>query len=59
MFPGEKEAMQIELIYDKCGTPPEETWPGLNELKFFPELGPKKPVSRQIREFLMSKCNAK
>lgn len=48
----------MELIYDKCGTPNEVIWPGVSELKFFKECGPKREIKRQIKEFL-KKTNQK
>lgn len=52
LFPGDKEEREIELIYEKCGIPTEENWPGLNELKLYKELAPKKEHKRIIKEYL-------
>ena len=57
MFPGDKEEKQIELIYEKCGVPNEQNWPGVGELKLVKEFAPKKDHKRQLREFLKKSNN--
>jgi len=41
--------MVIQLIYERCGTPSEEDWPGVSTLRLWQEFGPKKPFPRKIR----------
>ena len=53
LFPADKEQKVLELIYEKCGTPTEETWPGMNQLKHFKQLGPKKFQPSRLREELL------
>ncbi len=50
LFPLSKRAKLLELIYEKCGSPTEKTWPGVSSLKFFNSLGPKKDMPRRLRE---------
>jgi hypothetical protein len=52
LFPGAKESQQLEFIYDKCGSPEEETWPGVKSLPFFSELGPKKLYQRNLLSYM-------
>ncbi len=52
LFPGDKEPKVVDLIYQICGTPSEETWPGVSTLKYFPKLKPKKIVPRRLRDEL-------
>jgi len=52
LFPGDKEARMLELIYQICGTPSEENWPGVTSMRYFKTLGPKKPMRRSLREEL-------
>lgn len=32
VFPGKSESDQLSLIFDTCGTPTSQTWPGWKEL---------------------------
>ena len=41
LFKGAKEPQQLKLIYDKCGSPTEENWPGVSSLQYYESLGPK------------------
>lgn len=53
LFAGNTEQKVIELIYEKCGTPTEHTWPGVTELKNYKLLGPKKlQLRNNLRECL-------
>ena len=52
LFPGEKESRQLEIIYEKCGSPEEDIWPGVKSLPYFPELGPKKPYQRNFLGYM-------
>jgi len=57
LFKAGKEAQLLEQIYQKCGSPTEETWPGVTKYRFWKELGPKKHYPNVLRKFL--KQNAK
>lgn len=53
LLPGRDEANQVNLIYDKCGTPSELDWPEVQKLKYFNELGPKGGSSKpKLRHYL-------
>jgi len=52
LFPGEKESRQLEIIYEKCGSPEEEFWPGVKSLPFYTEMGPKKPYARNFLSYM-------
>lgn len=49
LFQGRNEAKMLELIYQICGTPTDEEWPDAKLLKFYKELGPKKPMPKTLR----------
>jgi cyclin-dependent kinase 12/13 len=40
-FKGSKENEQIEKIFEKCGTPTEETWPKVTSMRYYNQLAPK------------------
>jgi serine/threonine protein kinase len=40
-FRANKESEQIEKIFEKCGSPTEETWHGVSKLKLYGSLAPK------------------
>lgn len=52
LFPGNKEQQVLEKIYEKCGTPNEESWPGVSQLRFYKILGPKKFMPPRLHEEL-------
>jgi hypothetical protein len=35
LFPGKDEAMQVQMIFDKCGDANEKDWPGVTKLKYY------------------------
>ena len=47
------------MIYDKCGAPTEENWPGVTDLKYYKVLGPKKGTKRIIKEHIFKASNGK
>jgi hypothetical protein len=53
LFQGDKDEKQIELIYDKCGSVDNENWPGVKELRGYPQFGPKKVSPRRLKEYLI------
>jgi len=52
LFPGDREGKIIDLICQTCGTPSEETWPGISSLRHFGRLDMKKPQQSRLRESL-------
>ena len=49
LFQGTTEVDQIDKIFEVCGTPTEEDWPGVSSLPFFSLLKPKKQYKRCLR----------
>jgi cyclin-dependent kinase 12/13 len=54
LFQGDKDEKQIEFIYEKCGSVNNENWPGVQELKEYPKLAPKKVQPRKLKEWLLT-----
>ena len=52
LFPADREAKVLEMIYQTCGAPSEETWPDVSSLRYFSKLGPKMSLPRKLRESL-------
>jgi hypothetical protein len=50
-FKGQKEIDQIERIFEKCGTPIEDNWPGVTSLKFYNQLAPRIIYPRKLKSF--------
>lgn len=59
LFRGDKEERQIELIYEKCGSVSNENWPGVQEMKGYQLMGPKKVYQRKLKEFLKKESKGK
>ena len=51
LFDGLKEEMQVEKIFSKCGTPNEETWPGVTSLPRWNSMNPKQTYKKCLREY--------
>lgn len=51
LLPGKNEHQELLLIYDKCGSPNEKSWPGVSALRFWSELGPKTQNSSKLRNY--------
>jgi len=58
-FKSQNEPGQIEKIFEKCGTPTEENWPGVTSLKFFNQLAPRVVYPRKFRNFFIDNNNPK
>jgi hypothetical protein len=41
LFKGNKDPEQLEKIFEKCGAPTEETWPGVTALPNYSQMQPK------------------
>jgi cyclin-dependent kinase 12/13 len=52
LFPKSQRAPLLELIYQKCGSPSEATWPGVTALKYYSQFAPKTQSPRRLREEL-------
>ena len=55
MFRGDKNSRQLELIYEKCGSPDELIWPGVKSYNFYDDLGPKRYFPRTIIPYMKNK----
>ncbi|CAG9327750.1 unnamed protein product [Blepharisma stoltei] len=49
MFPEPDEPKMIQKIYDLCGTPSEEIWPGAYSLPHFEKFAPRERRTRMLR----------
>ena len=50
IFRADSEIDQLDAILRVCGTPTEQTWPGVTETLKFKEMMPKKRYARQLAE---------
>ncbi|XP_073054452.1 cyclin-dependent kinase C-1-like [Primulina eburnea] len=50
IFPGKDEPEQLNKIFDICGTPNEEIWPGVTKIPWYNNFKPTKLVKRRLRE---------
>jgi hypothetical protein len=41
LFRGQKDPEQLEKIFEKCGSPTEQTWPGVEKLPNYNAMMPK------------------
>jgi cyclin-dependent kinase 12/13 len=48
IFNAPNEPKMLEQIYQHCGSPNEETWPDISQLRFFNDLQPKKVYPRVL-----------
>lgn len=55
LFRGSKDIEQLELIFEKCGTPNESTWPGVTRMKFYDKLIPimKKQYTWNLKNYYL------
>jgi cyclin-dependent kinase 12/13 len=54
LFRADTEGKLLEIIYSKCGSPSEETWPGVSSLAYYPAYKPSKQYQRQLCDELKS-----
>ncbi|KAG8383532.1 hypothetical protein BUALT_Bualt04G0023300 [Buddleja alternifolia] len=47
---GKNEAEQLDRIYDLCGTPDEETWPGVSKFPWYYRFKPMRQRKKRIHE---------
>lgn len=55
MFKGDKNLRQLEIIYEKCGSPDELIWPGVKSYRFYDDFGPKKYYPRILKNIMKTK----
>eukprot|EP00242_Pyramimonas_sp_CCMP2087_P006856 CAMPEP_0198218084 /NCGR_PEP_ID=MMETSP1445-20131203/67268_1 /TAXON_ID=36898 /ORGANISM="Pyramimonas sp., Strain CCMP2087" /LENGTH=361 /DNA_ID=CAMNT_0043894975 /DNA_START=240 /DNA_END=1322 /DNA_ORIENTATION=- len=47
---GKNEMEQVNLIFQLCGSPTNEEWPGAQKLKYYHMFEPEKPFPRRVRQ---------
>eukprot|EP00898_Chlorokybus_atmophyticus_P008723 jgi/Chlat1/8852/Chrsp91S08186 len=50
LLPGKNEMEQLNKIFQLCGSPTEENWPGVSKLPWYHMFKPERPFKRRIRE---------
>ncbi|GER54721.1 cyclin-dependent kinase C_1 [Striga asiatica] len=50
VFPGKDEPEQLNKIFDICGTPNEDIWPGVSKIPWYNNFKPTRLVKRRLRE---------
>ncbi|KAL0789135.1 hypothetical protein Bca101_005381 [Brassica carinata] len=50
IFPGKTEIDQLKKIYDLCGSPDENNWPGVSEMPLYKRFEPSLPLKRRLIE---------
>ena len=48
IFQVDSEIKAIDMIFRKCGTPTEKTWPGFNLLPYYRNLAPKETYTKSL-----------
>ncbi|KAL7718437.1 Cyclin-dependent kinase C-2 [Entamoeba marina] len=54
LFQGDNQAEQLKLIFDICGSPNEENWPGYSGLPYFQQFTDFEPSERKLNQSLTS-----
>jgi len=49
LFAGDKEPRQCELIFQTCGTPNEQNWPGCKNFQYYTSFVPSNPMEHHQR----------
>ncbi|KAI8849246.1 kinase-like domain-containing protein [Chytridium lagenaria] len=52
IFPGNDEISQLDHIWKVCGTPTEESWPGIESMPWWNMMRPKQVLTRCLREMM-------
>uniref|UniRef100_A0A0E0LVJ0 [RNA-polymerase]-subunit kinase n=1 Tax=Oryza punctata TaxID=4537 RepID=A0A0E0LVJ0_ORYPU len=50
LFPGRTEQEQLSKIFELCGFPNEENWPGVSKLPLYKTIHPTTPTKRRLRD---------
>ena len=50
---GTKEQDQVERIFEKCGTPTEDYWPGVTNLNSYSKYAPTKVYPRTLKSYYL------
>ncbi|KAL0751958.1 hypothetical protein Bca101_033961 [Brassica carinata] len=53
ILPGKNESLneQLSKIFELCGSPDENNWPGVTKMPWFNNFKPSRPLKRRVREF--------
>ncbi|OEL21060.1 Cyclin-dependent kinase C-3 [Dichanthelium oligosanthes] len=56
LFPGRTEQDQLSKIFELCGSPNEENWPGVSKLPLYKTMAihPATPTKRRLRDMLQN-----
>jgi len=50
---GKDENDQVQRIFEKCGTPTEEYWPGVSNLNNYTKYAPTRIFPRTLKSYYM------
>ena len=53
-FRGKKELEQLNIIFERCGTPCESTWPGISKLPFYETTKNFKKYENTLTKFYLN-----
>jgi cyclin-dependent kinase 12/13 len=48
LFQADSEPKAIDMIFRKCGTPTDKTWPGFNTLPYYRSFAPKETYTKSL-----------
>uniref|UniRef100_A0A1J3FCY5 Cyclin-dependent kinase C-1 n=1 Tax=Noccaea caerulescens TaxID=107243 RepID=A0A1J3FCY5_NOCCA len=51
ILPGKNEHEQLNKIFELCGSPDENIWPGVSKMPWYNNFKPARPLKRRVREF--------
>ncbi|KAF6148742.1 hypothetical protein GIB67_019350 [Kingdonia uniflora] len=51
ILPGKNEPEQLNKIFELCGAPNEENWPGVSKIPWYNNFKPTRPLKRRVWEF--------
>lgn len=55
LFRADRETKLCELIYERCGTPNDESWPEMKNLERYNDLRPEKICLRTLISYLRTR----
>ncbi|KFK38426.1 hypothetical protein AALP_AA3G111700 [Arabis alpina] len=50
ILPGKTDPEQLTKIYELCGSPDENNWPGVSKMPWYNQLKSPRPLKRRVRE---------
>ncbi|XP_052620323.1 cyclin-dependent kinase C-2 [Lactuca sativa] len=50
IFPGKDEPEQLSKIFELCGAPDENNWPGVSKIPWYNNFKPTRPIKRRLRD---------